>query len=613
MSKKRLGFMIFILILGVGNQVQAYQLDDLMRSSNFARDQKLSKDIRDILTMYYVTTQSKILSNNDRKPYQAAELLKTGQLWKKYIKPECTRLKDTYATAMKERDFNDPAFVNVYKDFRSKFTDDVFQKCDQFEKMVTQYLTNKMQVNRTLPRALKIYTEDFQSIQNSPTVYGVKAFVDQSSSRYRSRSNQRNGLAIMLGWLKDFQPDHPQLNEWNSQFDAINKSYIQIAADNADKLFEKSALPSDIHAYDTSANKEAGNQLRSKITALMDSQIGQSVEQIILLGNGVYEDQERLAVKDGKLAGEYFDAIAFAAVVVVGEGKVSTHRGWYESVKDGGERLVLIEGDDNFGKPRVDQLVTTVAPKSAAQKRAEKDAAFTATRAKEKAAQDTAVDDEVAAFKAKAAADAAAALKAAQSMQGNVDGSGEANRVEDKAPDTAAFKAKAAAALEAAQSMQGNIDGLGSGAGVMSLISLFTTTLMIVAGLLVTRGPVSAILPANIGASLNQMLDKVSPLAPVLGLVLLGLALFGAVMNILSFALIGLVLSFVAAAAGLLLGMDQLLNFDPSTFKGSKIKAEKIKAKLQQNEGHIRMLQNYRTPIGFASLVIGVLMIIGIL
>ena len=342
-----------------------YQLNTLMASPSFARDQQLSKDIFEMISDYYVTTQSKVLANSDRKPYEVVEKLKTGQLWERHIKPEYGRLKDTYEAAMKEKDFNDPAFVGVYNDFRRKFTDGIFKKCEQFEEMVEQYLSNKMQVNRVLPKSLERYMGDLKGIQNSPTVCGVKAFFDQSSASYDSRINQRNGLAIMLAWLEDFQPDHPQLREWQSQFDTTNKGYMEAAESQVESLFEKSVLPSDIHAYDTPANEEAGKQLRVKIKSLIDSQLEQSVEQIILLGNGIYEDQRRLVIKDGNLLGEYFDAIAFAAVISAGEGKVSTHRGWYENVKDGGERLDMTAGEGNFDKPRVDQLVATAAPNSA--------------------------------------------------------------------------------------------------------------------------------------------------------------------------------------------------------------------------------------------------------
>jgi hypothetical protein len=260
-------------------------------------------------------------------------------------------------------------------------------------------------------------------------------------------------------------------------------------------------------------------------------------------------------------------------IVTENDNGSEVHFGFYQEdyVDGAGETHIVFMQEMpplGLGAAMSDNEAVHAAANKAAAEQADADA---------KVAQKQAVADEVADFKAKAMAEAEAARKAAAGMQGNVDGGGS-----------------------------------GGSSSIMGLISLATTILMIVVGLLVTRGPVSAKMPASIGAPLNKLLEKVSPLAAVLGLVLLGLGLFGAVMNILSFSILGLIFSLVAAAAGLLLGMDKLLNFDPHTFKGSKEKAEKIKAQLQQNEDRIRVLQDYRLPIGFASLVIGALMILGI-
>jgi hypothetical protein len=553
-------FAAMALWLVVTLPAQGYELQRLMAAPDYPRDQQLAADLNATLHLYFPSVQNPVISSASyREPYAVADLMRVSTLWNSHIRAACKRLHERYRTVVLAGNHNDDGYLNVLEQFRNSFADGVFGECEQYETMIQQYLQAKREMQHELPKRLQLYRESADQIVPFSKVSTVKALSDQSSARYEQRLSNRVILQVLLQWMRDYQPNHPQLPAWEREYREVTAAFAQAASEYAQQLLPKSQLPSDLHADDQPEQVAAANALRDRIATLFSAQFGHSPQQI-LLGDNVLRDVKRLLLTEGKLQAEDYRAINFVAVLPAGSGLVSTHRGWYEQVAGAEAQLVLLEGEANVGEARPDQLVRAGdAPDT---NRAEAEA-VAAQHAQELAAREQRTAAEVADYQAQAQAEVAAQLAAAQALQ---------------------------------DEYRSDVDGSG-----MSLRAVANGLLMVLAALLLLRPSLGNKMPAAITPALDALSAVRTPLAVLLA----ALGLIALVTSLLAFHLLGIVTGLLALVSALLLVAETLMQMPAS--EGGRA------GRIAQFKPWIATAQAYQQAIACAVLVVGLLMIVGLI
>ncbi len=552
MPYKILKFILLISTTLTAHYTYAYQLEDLMASPEFAKDQQLATGILTSLNEF-APRADYIASGGHRKPHELHHKETFGQFWQATLKDQCSRLNKTYGQAMKESDFNDSAFLQIYNRFRNQFDDLALGKCDQFGKSIKKYI-KEVGSDRALPFMINKYQKSLEELNAGSVHSGIKAFADQSTQRYTQRLNNRSTIQIHLAWLKAYNPKHPQLKAWEQQFNQLNDGFAASANDMVNQLLPKSLLPLDYYADDQPAEIKTGNALRQYISDLMNQQFGQAAQTIILRDSGL-KPARRFIVADGSVALQNYQAMPFVAVIDAGNGLVSTHRGWYEKIQGNEPRLVILPTESNFNAPRIDQTVTTQIPKNALELRQQRDA--------ERNSKNNSVTNQT------------------QMTKPRDHPKDRQTKLSIQQPE---IKTK----------------------GYFSFfLGLMTALLLIMAGMIHAHSTLSRQLPKGVSRSIDQVNTMITPHMFLKGLALLGFGVFSLVQSAFHFLLINTIVSLLAVASGWL-----LCACAPLPAKASSGILTTIQTKLILGFEKVSLLQNHKTITGIASIIIGLLMIL---
>ncbi|WP_223788249.1 hypothetical protein [Marinicella meishanensis] len=343
-----------LIILFKAIPIHAYELEELMASPRFAADQISADGIQTALNDFRPQA-SFLASSGHRKPHVIHDLQQFASFWQETMRPHCSRLINTYGAAMRESDFNDEAFLNLYNQFRDAFNDPALKRCEEFKTSIEIYL-KEVGGNRSLPAMFNRYQSALDSLVAGSVLTNSKAFSEQSSDRYTERMNNQATIQTHLMWLQAYQPDHPKLLLWQQQFEDLNMNYETIANSLAAEMLPKSSLPLDYHADDYPDEAAAGQALRQQIAAQFEQQFGQEASQVILRDGGL-KPARRFIIVDNLPQLQTYQAIPVVVVVRVNENLMSTHRGWFELFNSDHSRVVLSDRQNNFQAPNTDQMV----------------------------------------------------------------------------------------------------------------------------------------------------------------------------------------------------------------------------------------------------------------
>lgn len=621
----RVSLFIFLYFTGVSLcWADQHPYERVMAAANYEYDKKIANSMSSMLQHYAPYAGHKAAgTGNYRQPYLVNDLKQAGQLWHNALKPRCEYFDNVYGAAQKEVEqlnwFDYPeAIRDRWRDVQEKFATEfplslLQRRCAFFEERIAVFLNDYQQSEKYIPLYIEQFQDALADAQKS-SVGRVKAFGDQDASRYNLQFGYYQSLTLLLAWLEDYKPNHPNLAQWKSITEDIRSGFYSAAASYANEVLPKSQLPVDFFSDDNTEQLNQAATIRQKIKRLVKQQYGHIPDKILLRDNNL-QQIERFVMRSGKLQPEKYNAIAFVAVLPGKSSTVSTYRGWYEDIVDGPEKVFMIKGQDNFAAPTALQTVTTLDPKlAAAQAKAKADAEFEKRQAAEKEALQQQVAAEVAEAKAKARAEVEAAKKAAQKyaldLQNNSVSlsSGDENNNNNEANTNK----NASVGFQFDEHHPGNETTNTSGSGgIMGLVSTLTSLFMLAAGILISRELLLGTMPANTKSAISSAAQAISPFSSKLGLALMALGAISLVTSLLSFSVVGLITGGLVVVTGLLLAIDQVLSFDPEQFTGHQDKAEKLQQAIKKYESQIVMLKQFQKPVGIAALIIGILGLLG--
>ncbi len=518
------------------------EINQLLKSDEFKQDAKRAL----LIDKYYDLEIRKDKDNisNYKKPYEQQATIEVIKQWNLWIKDYCDKIVN-----------------GKYTQLRVKADNGKQEEADARMLMEEKLNNNRVlsQCQFALKRNQKIENDAKFSYFVDDIPSSLKYYSDDLDSAMASGVGLKSRFSDVSGsiyktlrnvksrlstmiTLHEILADNDNSKNWRNEFEHLNERYKQIRKDKLDDIAKKFKKPFDVY------KGKDGEAVREKISTLYRPD-GKNAE-IILNDNSMRSYKVIL----NETQGVQYHAIAFYALVENDKNR-NLHYGWYQKNSETNEETVTIVTSENFGE---------IVSKS--------DNSNDKNDRKKKREDDN--------NKRKADIDAQVAQQIAQ-----------ANAQRDRI-------------LEQAKEQSNDISG--NNTSNYSLMSLVTSLIMILAGVLLTRKTILGFLSETTANKLAKLLDKISPYLSVMGFVLIALGLYGLLMSIIHINILSILISIVAVITGFLLSLNKIINFDASTFKGNQQAAEKIEQTITKYKSKISLVKSQSLPIGITAIITGI-------
>lgn len=535
-------------------------------------DYKKWRAISHAFSEYGATTNALFEPKLD-KPYLDANALKITKLWASDLESFC---KDVVTFYYHKRGdvasgHNHESHEQVLREQQeaADFNDDfkfseAYNSCGQVENSVEQLL-GEFGV-RNVEKNLEGYEEDLSRIPQAK-VTARKMLAEMNSSSFNGLYSKRSRLKLLISMHEILGDNKERVKKWRQTYKKLTDLHDKYKEEYRSLIAEYFQMPTNFKEGVESNHPD----LAIKITSLVERQYDFLANEIRFPDNAIRDNNARMLSVS---SGEKYLAIAIYAVQKNKDETMTLHYGWYEKTESGEQKVVFI---DRFEIPQLLDKDAIALAKRAEAKRAESERQDAILKQKKQTEQD------VANYAAQAKAQAEAELAKAKTM------------IDDSQNEIGGDSEK----------IKKN--------SVSSLMGMLVSILMLVGGLLLTRDSWSEKLNGKVVETINIVCCVIALFSSVIGLVLLFAGISGAIASLLHISILGLFINCLVMITGLLLSIDWIQNFDFRKVGLSDSLAGKIDSVTEKYGTQIKAIDHFSQYIGYAAVVSGLLMLVGLL
>jgi hypothetical protein len=342
------------------------------------------------------------------------DVANNAKTWVELIRPECLRITETYDGPRRIDITELPASQqkaawDAWGVFSETFQVSVFNSCKEYQESIDRFNNSSIGIGFEMKSLLEQY-QTLYSEANDNKIWAT--FTQHDSARFKRHNELRLDLRAFNKWLALIGNNPTEIAKWKKQFDKLEASWAALMqeARKDSTAFKRSTFNRDMYKDDS------GVEIRNTISRQIESKYKFKPVRVILRHNGFRDNITRVIKVGDKLKGVDYSAFLFEAVRDQKNGLQSSHKGWFEVVGGTQESSYVFEEDQNFAKPRLNQLISVAPQKTASELREAKSAAIKASSNENAANIQIQVDKEIAANQLAAQNDIAARLEESKAL-----------------------------------------------------------------------------------------------------------------------------------------------------------------------------------------------------